>query len=152
MFEYSPFYRRYHRYNYNNYNYSRNNYNNYNPAFTPMYNYFTEPINNYNNDNIEFTNDKNNISSNDENNYVTYDSYNKKGDNPNENVYRIGPIEVENNTISAFGFSIAIDDLIIIILMILLFFQSDRDYTLIIILGLMLFNITFSNFDFFRGL
>ncbi len=149
MFEYRPFYKRYSKYNYNNYNYSNNGYNNnYNPAFTPMYNYFNEPINK-NNTNFSNNNDKN---SNDDNNYFSDISHNKNADNPNEKIYRIGPIEVENNTISAFGFSIAIDDLIIIILMILLFFQSDRDYTLIIILGLMLFNITFSNFDFFRGL
>ena len=37
----------------------------------------------------------------------------------------------------------------IIVLIILLFFQNTKDYTLLIILGLLLFNVSFNNLNFF---
>ena len=58
-------------------------------------------------------------------------------------------ISFNNNEINLLGFSIAIDDLIIIVLIILLFFQNTKDYTLLIILGLLLFNVSFNNLNFF---
>ena len=147
MFEHNPYYRNYQRYNYNNY--ASNRYNSYNTAtFTPMYNYFYEQSPNYNNQ--QYTQD-NNVTTE----YTKADTFNnefEKRENSDNKSFRVGPIQIEDNNINAFGFSIAIDDLIIIGLIILLFFQSDKDYTLIIILGLMLFNISFSNLDFLRGL
>lgn len=148
MFEHNTFYKNYQNYNYNNY--STNRYNSHNNAtFTPMYNYFYEQIPNHN-INQQYNQDYN--KKNETTNTHTYnDKFEKREINCDKNL-KIGPIQIEDNNINAFGFSIAIDDLIIIGLIILLFFQSDIDYTLIIILGLMLFNISFSNLDFFRGL
>lgn len=142
MFEQRLFYNNYQRYNYNSYN--KNRYNGYSTTFNPMYNYFYEQTPNYN------------FNYNNENN-TSFNSTNindniEKRDKTNDKNFRIGPIEIEDNNINAFGFSIAIDDLILIGLIILLFFQTDKDYTLIIILGLMLFNITFSNLDFLSSL
>lgn len=149
MFEYTPLYKKYQRYNYNNYGYYNTNYNNsYNTAFNPMYNYFTSPSNNYTNINHNASEDTFQTSQENYNNDNFKDS---KDSTTSHKDFRLGPIQIEDNNINAFGFSIAIDDLIIIGLMILLFFQSDKDYTLLIILGLMLFNITFSNLDFFRS-
>lgn len=146
MFEHNSFYRNYQRYNYNNY--STNRYNGYNTTFNPMYNYFYEQSPSYNNQ--QYTKDDNKV--HEITDKITVDNDFKKREESDTKNFRIGPIEIDDNTINAFGFSIAIDDLIIIGLIILLFFQSDKDYTLIIILGLMLFNITFSSLDFFRGL
>lgn len=149
MFEYTPLYKKYQRYNYNNYGYYNPNYNNsYSTAFNPMYNYFTNPSNNYNNIN---NNENENISQDSKESYNNDNVQDSRNNNNSHKDFRFGPIQIEDNNINAFGFSIAIDDLIIIGLMILLFFQSDKDYTLLIILGLMLFNITFSNLDLFRS-
>ncbi len=144
MFEYNPIYKKYQRYN--NYKYYNNTYSNsYNTTFNPMYNYFNNPTNIQNNFNEETKDNTINFENNPNINST------KSNDINNNNTFRIGPIQIEDNYINLFGFSIAIDDLIIIGLMILLFFQSEKDYTLLIILGLMLFNITFSNLDFFRS-
>lgn len=148
MFEHNSFYRNYQRYNYNNY--AANRYNNYNNStFTPMYNYFYEQTPNYNS--TQQYDQSNNINNESDNTNANNNEFEKRENNDKKN-FRVGPIQIEENNINAFGFSIAIDDLILIGLIILLFFQSDKDYTLIIILGLMLFNISFSNLDFFRGL
>lgn len=62
----------------------------------------------------------------------------------------------DKDKISLFGFSIDIDDLIIIGLAIFLFLESNKkDYLLLIILGLMLFDIsldTFKNMNIFKQL
>lgn len=151
MFGNNAFYKNYHRYNYNYNNYATNRYNSYNNAtFTPMYNYFYEQSLNNNDNNQQYTQD--NTDTIEYNNINSINNEFEKRENNDKKNFRVGPIQIEDNNINAFGFSIAIDDLIIIGLIILLFFQSDKDYTLIIILGLMLFNISFSNLDFFRGL
>lgn len=62
---------------------------------------------------------------------------------------RIGPIDISKDKLSIFGFEIAIDDLILIALILFLFFETDCDYSILIVLGLMLFNISFSSLDFF---
>lgn len=148
MFEHNSFYRNYQRYNYNNY-YTNGYNNNYNSTFTPMYNYFYEQSPSYNN-NQQYT-PNTNVKTENTNSDIFNNEFEKR-ENDNKKIFRLGPMQIEDNNINAFGFSIAIDDLILIALIILLFFQSDKDYTLIIILGLMLFNISFSNLDFFRGL
>lgn len=66
----------------------------------------------------------------------------------NNRKFSLGPIEIRNDRISAFGHSFAIDDLIIVALIVFLFFESNCDYTLLIILGLMLFDISFSSIGF----
>jgi hypothetical protein len=48
----------------------------------------------------------------------------------------------DKNALSIFGFSINIDDLIIIAIIIFLFFENKKDYLLLIVLGLMLFDIS----------
>lgn len=57
--------------------------------------------------------------------------------------------------LSLFGLSLNIDDIIIVGILIFLFFESKRDYLLLIILGLLLFDIsldTFKNMDIFKRL
>ena len=132
MFENSTYYQRHNNYGYRNYN------NYYNPAFTNQY-YSTPNI-----PNMDYT-----LSSEFNNNSSTTnghdDDLNKEGDNK----FRLGPLSIEDNSLDIFGFSIAIDDLIIIALIILLFLESDKNYTLLIVLGLMLFNFSFSNLNLF---
>ena len=50
-------------------------------------------------------------------------------------------ISFDKNQINILGFSLEIDDLIIIGLILLLLLESDKNYSLIIILGLILLNI-----------
>jgi len=68
-------------------------------------------------------------------------------DSSSKKQFRLGPISICNSSIDILGFHIEIDDLILIGLIILLLFQSDTDYILIIILGLILFNIDFSSLN-----
>ena len=56
-------------------------------------------------------------------------------------------LNITDNNISIFGFSIALDDLIIIALILLLLVETETDFSLIIVLGLLLFNISFSSFN-----
>lgn len=63
--------------------------------------------------------------------------------------FRFGPIDFSDDRISLFGFSLAIDDIILAVLIFFLFVESDCDYALIIVLGLMLFNISLSSFNIF---
>lgn len=72
-----------------------------------------------------------------------------KFDSSSKKQFRFGPLSVCDNSINILGFSIAIDDLIIIGLIILLLFQSETDYIIIIILGLILLNIDFSSLGLF---
>jgi len=72
-----------------------------------------------------------------------------KFDSSSKKQFRLGPLSVCDNSINILGFSIAIDDLIIIGLIILLLFQSETDYIIIIILGLILLNIDFSSLGLF---
>lgn len=71
---------------------------------------------------------------------------------PNENNNTINNDGINNTTQSRkqsgfniLGFSFEIDDLIIIGLIILLFLESDKNYALIIILGLILLNVNLSD-------
>lgn len=133
MFENSTYYQRYNNYGYRNYN------NYYNPAFTNKY-YSNPTIPNMDYTmSAEYNNNNNNSPDNNENNTNEEDV----------TKFRLGPLSVYNNSINIFGFSIAIDDLIIIAIIVLLFLQSDKNYTLLIVLGLMLFNISFSNLNLF---
>lgn len=66
-----------------------------------------------------------------------------------ENGFRIGPLTIFNDEIDVLGFSFAIDDLIIIGLILIIFLDSDSDFVLIIILGLMLFNVSLSSLNLF---
>lgn len=130
------FYPNYYPYNMNyncNYNYKHNNYNkgnniNFNPNYYNSYNEKkdtdspkseTIPFKDYqqNNENCKDCNSNN---------------------NENINVEKIKKINL-------FGFSLEIDDLIIIGLIILLFLESDKNYALIIILGLILLNVNLSD-------
>lgn len=67
---------------------------------------------------------------------------NSKSDNNSKSKFR-----VSSNNISILGFDIAIDDLIIIALIVLIFLESGPDYNIIIVLGLILFNISFSSLN-----
>ncbi len=55
------------------------------------------------------------------------------------------PPQDRQNKYNLFGFSFEIDDLILIGLIILLFLESDKNYALIIILGLILLNVNLSD-------
>ncbi len=50
-----------------------------------------------------------------------------------------------SHSLSLFGLNLEVDDLILIGLIILLFMQSDKNYALIIILGLILLNVNLSD-------
>lgn len=57
----------------------------------------------------------------------------------------LGPIEIFNDRISFFGNIFKNDDLIIMAVVAFLLFEKNNDYTLLIILGLILFDIKLSN-------
>ena len=98
MFENSTYYQRYNNYGYRNYN------NYYNPAFTNKY-YSNPTIPNMDYTmSAEYNNNNNNSPDNNENNTNEEDV----------TKFRLGPLSVYDNSINIFGFSIAIDDLIII--------------------------------------
>ena len=126
MYDYNPYYNTYYR----NYNYNTNY--NYNPYYYPP-TYTTKTYKGFSNEKTSTVNKNNDIPNN---------------SNTMEKDFKLGPLHIGNDRIEILGFSIAIDDLIIIALIILLFLQSDKDYTLLIVLGLMLFNVSLSNFDF----
>ena len=126
MYDYNPYYNTYYR----NYNYNTNY--NYNPYYYPP-TYTTKTYKGFSNEKTSTVNKNNDIPNN---------------SNTTEKDLKLGPLHLGNDRIEILGFSIAIDDLIIIALIILLFLQSDKDYTLLIVLGLMLFNVSLSNFDF----
>ena len=118
MFESNPFYRNYQKYNYSRYGYTNPRYytQNYSPTTSTMYNYFTEPMNDYHEnitDNI--TNSDSNTSTNNiDNQHRFYEKENESNENSKSKNFRLGPLQIEDNSINLFGFSIAIDDLIII--------------------------------------
>lgn len=151
----------------NNYQFFRyqypyyNRYNRFNPAFTtPNFNYTNQ--NNWNSKNEtnkantnedtskETKNTINNITETDEN--IKEETIENKNESENEtndtpNMHRLGPIEYNSERFSIFGFSIAIDDLLILGLILILLFESDCDYALIIVLGLMFFNINLGSLN-----
>lgn len=136
MFNYNPYYR---NYPYSMYNY-KNNYNGYNNYYTTQ----TIENNNISNSEKEIENNSNNNTETSQN--IDSESKSRNG---KENGFRIGPLTVSNDQIDIFGFTFAIDDLIIIGLMLIIFLDSDSDFVLLIILGLMLFNISFSSLNLF---
>lgn len=144
-------------------------YRNFTPAFSPLNN--TSSTNIFNDDNkiinlktnrenisldndtkkdLEEEEEKENINNNQNETKAKENNSNKrideKEDAPN---YRIGPLSIYNDKIDILGFSFAIDDLIIIGLMLIIFLDSDSDFVLLIVLGLMLFNISFSSLNLF---
>ena len=131
---------------YRNYNRSRLS-----PTFNPFFqnrynNYYQNNINEkrqneINNKNIEKDGINNNNTDNIKNNEINNDRIKKD----EKKGFSLGPLRIENDNISIFGFTLAIDDIIIVGLILLLLVQSDTDYILIIILALMLFNISFSS-------
>ncbi len=80
--------------------------------------------------------------------YKKIDNDDSKREENKERVFKFGPIRIVDNKISGFGYSFAIDDLIIVALIVFLLFESKCDYALLIVLGLMLFNISFSSLNF----
>ncbi len=100
-----------------------------------------------NNDDDNIENDsqiENNINPSNETNNNTNNINNRAN-----HTKRFGPINFNKNEISIFGFTIAIDDLILIGLILLLLLDTDCDYALLIVLGLILFNIDFSGLNLF---
>ena len=134
------------------------NYNNYyNPMYrtnpyTAFYHPYTENLPNNINLNNNVKNNNVNYSENtkDKPNNINIKSHEEKLDNSksDKDGFRFGPFDVSKNRLSIFGLSIEIDDLILIALIIFLFFETDCDYSILIVLGLMLFNISFSSLDF----
>lgn len=68
---------------------------------------------------------------------------------PKETSFKFGPFSYRNNTLSIFNFAIELDDLILIVLIFLLLLDTDTNYPLLIVLGLMLFNINLSTLNLF---
>lgn len=139
-----PYYRYNNIYNrFNRYNPAFFTKNNYIPSITNIQNNYEEtkeleikPQNEVDNENNESTNSTDNI------------SYQKIEDDKPK--FRLGPLDITSDRLSLFGFSIAFDDLLIIGLIFILFLDSDCDYALIIVLGLILFNISFSDLNFLK--
>lgn len=139
-------------------------YRNYNPYFRyPYQNHMFYPSSYYNNMNKEnnhFESDFNNVKDEkntnlddkiqEENKSLNQDE-NKKGEEEENNnrSFKFGPINFCNNRLSIFGFSFALDDLIIVALIVFLLLESDCDYILIIVLGLMLLDINLSSLNLF---
>lgn len=92
--------------------------------------------NNINNDNLNF---KQNFD-------TTFSNSNKKSTDG----FKLGPLTVGKDRLDLFGFSLAFDDIILIALILILMLDPDSDFTLLIILGLILFNISFSNLKLFN--
>lgn len=138
MFNVNPYYR---NYSYNNYY----RYNNFIPTYYPKKDYTVE-----NEEDIDIPEDS--TLAKYENNTINEEKKEEENsniDSSSKKQFRLGPLSVNDDSINILGFSIAIDDLIIIGLIILLLFQSDTDYIIIIILGLLLLNIDFSSLNLF---
>lgn len=136
MFRQDLFYPRYSNFGYNKYVQS------YNTTYTPYMSY-EQICNNENEIKNEATN-LNETSTVQNINSKTYDD-----DAKTDTYTRFGPINFGKDEISLFGLSIAIDDLILGGLIILLLIESENNYALIIVLGLMLFNINLSSLNLF---
>lgn len=130
--------------------YYPNYYSNYNNYYNPMYrtNPYTAFYHPYTENlpsNVNYTEN-----TKEEPNNINIKSHEENLDNSksDKDGFRFGPFDVSKNRFSIFGLSIEIDDLILIALIIFLFFETDCDYSILIVLGLMLFNISFSSLDF----
>ena len=115
------FYQNYYPYNIN-YNYKRNNYNN-----------FVQPVSNSEKKDTESPKSET----------IPFQDFKQ----PVQNTANTSQNCTTENTrsINILGISLEIDDLIIIGLIILLFLESDKNYGLIIILGLILLNVNLSD-------
>ena len=135
FYRFNPTFRTFFKNNYMNNNYSNANIKNSN----------NEPNNEIKTDDQQKNND--NIS---EGNVLgsTENSKNSENDRHTKGVH-FGPLNFNKNEVTIFGFSIAIDDLILIGLILLLLIENDCDYSLLIVLVLMLFNIDFSSLNLF---
>lgn len=158
MFNYNTYYRNnpYSMYNYKNTynaysnfnNFSKYNQNNYNTTSTTEFNSNIKNSSNLNsNSNDNISNIKEELKDNINPNANTKNQDNTRTEK--ESGFRFGPLTVYNDQIDILGFSFAIDDLIIIGLMLIIFLDSDSDFVLLIILGLILFNVSFSNLNLF---
>lgn len=128
---------------YNRYRNYYNRYNNYNPAFTNNYNAYNANIQNQNN-----INDVSKEAVEDKTNNEDISNTNANNNIENEGI-KFGPFSLNSDRLSIFGFNIQIDDLLIIGLILILLLETEKNYPLIIVLGLMLFNINFSNLHLF---
>lgn len=113
---------------------NNNYYNNYMP-YNNMY-YRPAPI--YPNIETQSINDNNKTTSNSS---VIDDENNLK---PQEFISE--PSTSSKDRLSLFGLSLNIDDIIIVGIAIFLFMENKKDYLLLIILGLLLFDISLDNF------
>ena len=122
-------------------NYCYSNYYPYNNSFIPTY-YPNKDYNPYP-DSQNINKIKESEETNQKEVVITEEA--KENFDSSKKQYRLGPLSICNNSINIFGFDIALDDLIIIVLIILLLFQSETDYLLIIVLGLILLNVDFNS-------
>lgn len=133
-------------------NYRYNNYYRYNNNFIPTY----YPNKDYSVDSSDNSDFSSTVEKNEKEDIINIENQEKKeeeqnlhSDTSSKKQFRLGPLSVNDNSINILGLNIAIDDLIIIGLIILLLFQSETDYIIIIILGLILLNIDFSSLNLF---
>lgn len=125
-------------------------YPNFNPFFMQNRNY-----NMYNNSNVYATNldeKKDTVSTN--NDTISfqdfYDASKTESNHSKETKSKNRLFSFDKKQINLLGFTFEIDDLIIIGLIILLLLESDENYAIIIILGLILLNINLDDiFNFF---
>lgn len=128
------FHQNYYPYNMN-YNYGyKNNFNKFNNNLN--YNNYSSNLNIPNNQ-------KKDIDSNETIPFKDYTNCESSSSNSNTNINTTSA--EKQNKFSIFGLSFEIDDLILIGLIILLFLESDKNYALIIILGLILLNVNLSD-------
>ena len=139
MFNENSYYRNYRYNNYYKYN------NNFIPTYYPNKDY---DLNSSDNSNSTVATEKEDISD-PRIQEKKEEEQNLHSDTSSKKQFRIGPLSINDNFINIFGFNIAIDDLIVIGLIILLLFQSETDYIIIMILGLILLNIDFSSLNLF---
>ena len=116
-------------------------YPNYNPFYMRSYNYMHNNIYNNTASQVKAEPKKDTASQNDTIPFQDFCNYSPK-DNQESDTPKNKLFSIKNNTIHIFGYSIQIDDLILIGLIILLFMDTEENnMALIIILGLMLLNI-----------
>ena len=140
---------------YPNYNYNNSYYSYYNnPAFfnhhkvyprfdsTKMYSFNTQ---NYNANRNKYLLDEPKEEKETKENEENINNEPKKEEEKENVRFKFGDFEISDRSINIFGYKLAFDDLIIILLIIFLFFDSNCDLSLIIILALMLFNINLSS-------
>lgn len=115
-----------------NYNYGYNNFNKFNNNLN--YNQYNPNFNNQNNQKKDTDSTKVET--------IPFKDYTNCESNTNPN----NSVSTEKKGLfNIFGLSFEIDDLILIGLIILLFLESDKNYALIIILGLILLNVNLSD-------